>query len=328
MIKGKKQIELTYDSLLERTTEYDIYRYYIGHEFEIGSVMKAPYRKDDSPSFFIGSRGQFLHHTDLGRPMIKGNCVQYVMQTCNLNYNDALRAIDRDLGLGISSGETYIKKAYIDQIPKIIEPRETLIQVRVKKFDLTELAYWNQFHLDLADLKAENVFSVKELTINKVKQPIKSTELVFGYLYDDKWKIYWPLNAKESRWRTNVPLERMDGISELAGCNTALIVKSKKDKMVAKKFVTPCVAATQNESTGAISKQNIEFLQKNVNQTYIIFDSDKAGVENSIYYNQFGFEYWNVPQKYAPEGIKDLAELVHKHGPDRLVEEITKKIKL
>jgi len=315
MITGKKRETLDYETILQKTNEYSIYRYYIGREFEIGSVVCAPYRKDTNPSLFIGSMGGFLHHTDLGRPHIKGNCVQFVMQIHGLSYNEALLAIDRDMKLGIiNKAEETSRVTYKDAPKTIIAPQETLIQVRIRPFDPTELAYWKQFHLDKADLKRENVYAIKELAI--------------GYLYEDKWKLYWPLNDKKNKWRTNVPLDYMDGIMDLGGCDTALIVKSKKDKMVAKKFVTPCVAAVQNESTAAINKENIEFLQKNVKKTYVIFDNDKAGVENSIYYNQFGFDYWNIPQHYRTEGIKDLAELVHKHGPDRLVEEIKKKIKL
>ena len=330
MITGKKRETLDYETILQKTNEYSIYRYYIGREFEIGSVVCAPYRKDTNPSLFIGSMGGFLHHTDLGRPHIKGNCVQFVMQIHGLTYNEALLAIDRDMKLGIINKTEGVNKVVYQDVPKvIIAPQETLIQVRIKPFTKEELAYWNQFHLDKTDLKAENVYSIKELAINRVKQPIKSNELVFGYLYVDKWKIYRPLNKEKlGKWISNVPLDYMDGVKDLGGCDTALVVKSKKDKMVAKRFVTPCVAAVQNESTGAINKENIKFLQDNVKKTYVIFDNDKAGVENSIYYNQFGFDYWNIPQHYRTENIKDLAELVHKHGPDRLVEEIKKKIKL
>lgn len=327
MIKGRVKENLTLDNILKRVTEYDIYRHYIGKDFQLGTCVHSPMREDKNPSFFIGSRGGFIHHTDLARKDITGNCVQLVQQMYMLNFDEALAKIDQDLGLGIRTGTKSVFTR-VWKVPQKPPKEETIIKVRSRRMDSSDLAYWAQFYLTEQDLREENVYAVKELVINNERIPLKPTELCFGYLLEDKWKIYWPNRVKGEKWRTNMPITMIDGLENLKGAKTGLIIKSKKDKMVAKKFLTKHVAAVQNESTSCISPQQIEWLQENVDDLYIIFDPDKTGVESCMYYNQFGFKYWNLPQSYMTEGVKDIAEFVAKYGPDKLREEVSKKIKL
>lgn len=329
IIEGPKKQELTYENVLSKISEYDVYRMYLRQDFQFGQAIRSPFRQDEHPSFMIGNKGGFIHHHDLTDKRYTGNCVQLVMQLYGLTYNEALVKINNDFGLGIAGGNskdyTKIVKGYTKPV---IKEQDLLIQIITRPFDTAELAYWNKFHLDISDLKKENVFAPKKILFNRTSYPLKKTDLVFCYLYDDKWKIYWPFRDKKDKWRTNIPLDRMDGIENLASCSTGLIVKSKKEKMIARKFLTPCVAGVQNESTASINPHNINYIQENVDNCYLIFDNDRTGVESSMYYNQYGFKYWNVPQSYRKDGIKDLGEFTEILGPDKMREEISKKIQL
>lgn len=330
LITGTTREELSADSILKRITEYDIYRRYIGKDFQLGNVIKSPFRREINPSLLMGNRGGFIHHKDLADGRYKGNCFQFVQQLYNVSYPEALQKIDEDFGLGISGYATkdYKKITGAYKQPDLTQ-KTNIIHVKSRKFDPTELAYWNQFHIDLQDLKDENVYAIKTLWYNRQKWPLRSTDLVFGYLYGDKWKIYWPLKERRLKWLpNNVPNDTMDGLENLLNCNVGLITKSKKDKIVAKKFLSPHTAHCQNESNAAISPENVKYIQGNVKFPYVIFDNDKAGVEACIYYNQFGFNYWNVPQEYRAQDIKDLAEFVQHYGPEALRVEVMKKIKL
>lgn len=329
LIQGKLREELTAETILKKITEYDIYRMYLGRDFQLGTTIKSPFRKETNPSFFMGNKGGFIHHKDLADKRWSGNCFHFVQQMFNLSYGEALQRIDHDFGLGIAGIEKDWKSTVTkyEQPPKI--ERSSLIQVVQRPFDPTELAYWKQFHIDLKDLKEENIYAIKKLYYNKTQWALKKTDLVFGYLYGDRWKIYWPLKNKKDKWMpNNVPNDTMDGLENLQGCDIGIITKSKKDKIVSKKFLTSCSAHCQNESNAAINDENIQYIQKNVKQAYVIFDNDKPGVEACMYYNQFGFKYWNVPQKYRTEGIKDLAEFVQHYGPEALRAEVGKRIRL
>jgi hypothetical protein len=243
--------------------------------------------------------------------------------------DDVLRMIDRDFGLGFLPGtstEKYkeIQKEY--KQPEDLGKRYSLIQVVTRKFTNEELAYWNQYYQSLDDLRANNVYSIKQLFLNRKKFPLKETDLRFGYFYDGHWKIYRPFGDKKSKWvPNNVPITTMDGKEDIANCSVAFINKSKKDYMVMKK-VFPCCCAVQNEGVACFSDENVEYLKANSDRQILSFDADDVGVKNSQMITKlFDFEYANVPRKYLSEGIKDWADLAKEHGLRAIISYLNEK---
>ena len=330
MIQGRKKVKLTPDSILDKITEYDIYKMYMPHQnWKINVVTYSPFRNEKNPSFIIGYRGGALRFVDFGDSSKKGGCFNFVMMLFNVSLNDALLMIDRDFDLGIVSGSS--TKNYERIVSDYVQPtatskREYFIQVKTRKFTNEELAYWNGYYQDIDDLRANNVYSIDAVYLNKQKFPIKDTELRFGYLYEGHWKIYRPFADKKNKWMpNNVPITMMDGLDDITDCDVAFINKSKKDYMVMKK-VFPCCCAVQNEGMGCFSEENVEFIKENSERQILSFDSDETGVKNSqLITDKFGFEYCNVPRIYLDEGIKDWADLARIHGLKTIEKYLTQK---
>lgn len=330
MIKGRKRLQLTTDSILEKISEYDIYKMYMPHQnWKINVVTYSPFRNEKHPSFIIGYRGGALRFIDFGDSSKKGGCFDFVMMLFNTSLYDALMMIDRDFDLGIINGsktKTYerIVSNYVQ--PPVAFKREVFIQVKTRKFTHEELSYWNAYYQDIDDLRANNVYSIDTVYLNKKKFPIKDTELRFGYLYEGHWKIYRPYADKRSKWMpNNVPITMMDGLDDIVDCDVAFINKSKKDYMVMKK-VFPCCCAVQNEGIGCFSEENVEYIKENSERQILSFDSDETGVKNSqLITDKFGFEYCNVPKIYLAEGIKDWADLARVHGLKTIEKYLTQK---
>jgi hypothetical protein len=330
MIRGRKRTELTTDSILNKISEYDIYKFYMPHSWKVNVVTHSPFRNEKNPSFIIGYRGGSLRFIDFGDSSKKGGCFDFVMMLFNISsLYDALMMIDRDFDLGIINGsktKTYerIVSNYVQ--PPVASKREVFIQVKTRKFTHEELAYWNAYYQDIDDLRANNVYSIDTVYLNKKKFPIKDTELRFGYLYEGHWKIYRPFGDKKSKWMpNNVPITMMDGLDDIVDCDVAFINKSKKDYMVMKK-VFPCCCAVQNEGIGCFSEENVEYIKENSERQILSFDSDETGVKNSqLITDKFGFEYCNVPKIYLAEGIKDWADLARVHGLKAIEKYLTQK---
>jgi len=330
MIKGRKRINLTPDAILDKISEYDIYKMYMPHQnWKINVVTYSPFRNEKNPSFIIGYRGGALRFCDFGDSSRKGGCFNFVMMLFNVSLNDALLMIDRDFDLGIVSGSS--TKNYERIISDYAQPtatskREFFIQVKTRKFTHEELAYWNGYYQDIDDLRANNVYSIDTVFLNKQKFPIKDTELRFGYLYEGHWKIYRPFADKKNKWMpNNVPITMMDGLQDIKDCDVAFINKSKKDYMVMKK-VFPCCCAVQNEGLGCFSEENVEYIKENSDVQILSFDSDETGVKNSqLITEKFGFEYCNVPRIYLEEGIKDWADLARIHGLKTIEKYLTQR---
>ena len=320
MIQGDIKVRLTPQAILQKISEYDVFRFYMPDKsWKINQATLSPFRQESNPSFVIGNKRGFLSFIDFGDTSKRGDCFTFVKMLFNLStIDDVLRMIDKDFGLGFLPGTSTdrykaIQKEY--KQPEDLGKRYSLIQVVTRRFTQEELEYWNQYYQSLDDLRANNVYSIKKLYLNRKMFPLKETDLRFGYLYDGHWKIYRPFGDKKSKWvPNNVPITAMDGRDDITNCSVAFINKSKKDYMVMKK-VFPCCCAVQNEGVACFSDGNVEYLKANSDRQILSFDADEVGVKNSQMITKlFDFEYANVPRKYLSEGIKDWADLAKEHG--------------
>lgn len=321
MIKGiPKKPPVTREAILNKITEYDIFSYYMPNKnWKINKPTYSPFRNEHNPSFVIGTKYGHLTYIDFADTSKKGDCFTFVQQLYNLtSLGEVYALIDKNFGLGLGTDINIGKYKRIvaqnDSPKELPEKKYSIIQVIAKPFTSRELAYWNQYHQDIQDLKDCNVYSIKTVYLNKRKIPLPG-DLIFGYLYEDRWKIYRPLNPRETKWYpNNVPITAMDGKENIKDCHTALINKSKKDYMVMRK-IFPSSCAVQNEGIACFSEENVRYIKDNSKFQVLSFDSDETGVKNSqAITKQFGFSYINVPKKYLIEGIKDWADLSKVYG--------------
>lgn len=319
MIEGEKRVDLTVETIMKYITDYDIFRYYMKSRFVLNQPTFSPFRYEQNPSFLIGNKYGFLYFIDFADASHKGDCFDFVMQLFNINLNEALLMIDRDFGLGLVSnnniGEYKRIKADYKQPEEESYKVYSIIQASTRKFTKEELSYWNDYYQDIDDLRRNNIHSIDKVYLNKKLFPLKETELRFGYLYDNKWKIYRPFASKRDKWRpNNVPITTMEGLDNLDSNKPAFINKAKKDMMVMKK-VYPYTCAVQNESVACFSEKNVKFLKENSSKQILSFDSDVPGVKNSQQITQiYNFDYCNVPREYLKYGIKDWALLAKEFG--------------
>lgn len=332
MISGVRK-NLTIEMILSKISEYDIFKFYMPNSnWSLGVVTHSPFRTEKTPSFIISNRdGGSLRYIDFGDTSKKGDCFNFVRDLYNVpTFSEVLNKIDKDFNLGLTSGKlnTEYKKIIKDwKQPEIVVKNYTFIQVKTRKFTNEELSYWNDYYQDIDDLKANNIFSISEVYLNKKRFTLNNNELRFGYLYNGYWKIYKPF-AKNKRFKwvpNNVPITEMDGRDDIINCDVTLITKSKKDYMVMKKIYPNC-CAVQNEGIGCFSEDNVNFIKENSNKQILSFDSDETGVKNSkLITEKFGFEYCNVPRNYLEQDIKDWADLAKIHGLKTIEKYLTQK---
>jgi len=313
MIQGKRAQDLNINNILNKVTEYDIFRYYMkqaNRSFTLNKATISPFRNEKNPSFIIGNKHGYLYYIDFADCRKRGDCFDFVRELYHISLNKALEMIDNDFSLGIrNKGDTSV----LAKIQKEYKQPEEAIAKR-------------NVHIDISDLREENVYSISKLYLNRKPFPLKRDELRFGYLYGTHWKIYRPFSGKKNKWMpNNVPATVLDGVKNLSKEKIAFINKSKKDMMVTKKLY-PYSCSVQNENIGCFSKENVEILKNNSSKQILSFDSDAPGVSNSIQITKlFNFDYCNVPRKYLRENIKDWADLAKSYGLDVIKEHLTEK---
>ena len=311
-IQGKRKIELTMETILNKVNPLEVFYYYIpDKQWKLNEAMCSPLREDKHPSFIVGNRYGNILFKDFSVENHKGDIFNFVKIMFNLStLDEVLRKIDTDLGLGISGEET---KAYekVKKETKHLEitKRNTLLQVVTRKFLKNELDYWESYHQDVEDLKANNIYSIKKVFLNKKLYHIGDEELRFGYFYPKGgwWKIYVPYADKKRKWLGNTPLQTSWGTENLNKDHNSLILKSLKDYMVCKK-IYPYVCGIQNESLAAFSEEFVETVKNNSKVVYYGGDSDIPGKQASYAITgAFGFKHINPPDNLLPD-IKDMAD--------------------
>jgi len=86
--------QITPEEIFKRTTEYDIYSYYMPFKFKIGSIMSSPFREDKHPSFgiFKDKRSSALLFKDQATN-VSGDCIKFVRLLFQLTFKQALEQI-------------------------------------------------------------------------------------------------------------------------------------------------------------------------------------------------------------------------------------------
>jgi hypothetical protein len=332
MIIGKKKEKsiLPSEAILKLISSYDIFKYYLaGRDWKVNQKTNSPFRKDEHPSFIIGSKGGELHFLDFADTQYRGNCFKFVQMLFHIEvFADVYRKIDNDFGLGIFTKE--ITKDYKQIISQYVQPESleksySLIQAITRKFRKEELEYWERYYQTINDLKANNIYSIKCLFLNRQKFCLPDEELRFGYLYEGGfWKLYRPFNNKKSKWVSNVPLATAYGLNNLNKEHNTLICKSLKDYLVCRK-VYDNVCHIQNESLAAFSHETIEYIKENSREVFYAGDSDRAGKEASYAITRaFGYKHINPVDRLLPE-IKDWADWARVEGLDAIKNHFIKK---
>lgn len=332
MIQGKKKLTLTSECILSKITSYDIMRWYMPNkDWVLNRATLSPFRQEEHESFLIGNRHGEVTFIDFGDATKRGDCFTFVKLLYNLpTLDDTLRKIDNDFGLGILSntGDVGKYRAIVANYkqPEEMGKRYSIIQCVTRKFTNEELRYWNDYYQSLDDLRANHIYSIKELYVNKQKYPLKDGDLRFGYLYEGGyWKIYRPFEDKKRKWICNVPITTTYGLESLNSDKNALICKSLKDMLVCKK-VYEHTCHVQNESLAAFSDHTINYIKEHSKEAFYGGDSDKPGKEASYAITRaFDFKHINPPDELLKSCCKDFADWAKSKGLEDVRKHFIKK---
>ena len=306
--------DITFEDILAKTSEYDVYKYYIGKDFYINRIMSSPFREDKHPSFGIykNKQGSLVFKDQATGD--SGNCITLIMLIFNIKYHDALKKIWFDFNLN---------RLNISPLGKQIskqKPQDNVILVQRKNWCETDEQYWSQYSITKEDLKEYNVFPIQCFWINDSIQSFKYTKdcPMYAYSIFNKFKIYRPYADKSEKWRTNAGTYDIQGYEQLPDkCDPIIITKSLKDIIVLNKLGYTAIAPNSENHT--IPEVIINKLRKDKGTTKftIFYDNDEAGDKASTKLcNKYNFkEIWLDSVK-----AKDISDFVKLYGLNKAKE--------
>lgn len=301
---------LTAENILSIVPEEEIYKYYLGFDFEIGRCYNSVLRKDSTPSLnFYYNRAGKLCYKDFGHS--QGNVFEFVKNLYDCTYFEAIERVNYDFKLNLGKNVTEVasdRPIYNIDVKK--KTRATLIQVAKKEFSEFDIKYWNSYGISLDTLKLFNVIAVKYVWLNKKLRFIYTeSDPIYAFLFGDKIKVYRPFSTL--KWLNNATSEILQGLDLLPEKGERLIItKSMKDVMLFFEYKMPSIAP-QGESM-EFSFDEIEKLKKRFDKIIVIYDNDEPGVRFSTKLTStLGLNYWNIPKHYIE---KDPTDFYHKYG--------------
>ena len=329
------QISLTADDILQKISEYDIFKFYCKNFIDIDKSFCSDLRIDNNPGcrIYLNSNNQ-LKYKDFASGD-NYNCWNYVMNKFNCTYYEALNIISNDFNL--SSIKTNIEprliltndefKTKIASIPK----EKSTITIVEQPWGITDYNYWNQFGITFDILDEYNVFSAKYVYLNKGNRRLtfeyKKSNPCYAYRFTGEgrysYKIYFPNHPdKKYKWLfSGGSSSDIEGYDQLPlNGNILILTKSLKDCMCYR--VLGYSAISLQGEGNKLEQSLVDKLLKRFDKIIINYDCDSRGIlETNKLVEQYKFNCFYIDKH------KDLSDYIKNEGLDRAKILIDGKIK-
>jgi len=311
--------ELTYEQVLLRISEYDIFTKYCESFKQPGKKFHSEFREDKNPSCVISDIG--------GRPLYKDfgtgesfRAIGYVMAKFNLTYSQALEKINEDFSLGlIHSFPEYSKRVINPSVylngngsGSIKYRNTTVIQIKSREFNKDDYDYWyGNYRIPINTLKLFGVKPITHFWINGKMYRADKLAYSYEYYWDEdifRRKIYQP--KSEYKWFSNGgDVVQGEGVLPKSG-DLLIVTKSLKDVMCLYELGYVAIA-TVSETTWLPEKYMHKQMQR-FKRLLIFWDNDTTGLENAKKFsNMYSIPYIALP--IALE-LKDISDCIKGMG--------------
>lgn len=294
---------ITREEILQKTTEYDIFRYYTGYQFQVGEIFSSPFRKDRNPSFGVyrGRKGSLMFK-DLSTGE-SGDCFKLAGMILNLRGFELNKQVYIDLNKGRLRTTDYGLKTL-----EMGEKEYTVISVKRRNFTTNDDAYWGSFKvIDRDRLKKFNASPIEQYWINGELRPRHYTndDPIYAYKIYNNFQIYSPLAERKYKFRTNCKEHDLIGYEQLPKNGELLIItKSGKDVFVLDGLGYNAIAPIGEHKP--IPQIIIDDIKSRFKRVVILYDNDEAGINGANKIAEAtGFDTIFIPDHLRYKDISD-----------------------
>jgi len=313
MIQSRRSGELLdKETILDKVSEYQIFKYYCTHFEEPDKKFRSDLREDKTPTVSISMLGGRLRYKDFGCPEHSFDCFGYIAYKYNTDFYGTLIHIDNVFGLGLSAG-VRLRRTVRKVDPKIQEKKRSEIQVRTRELDWRDDNYWKQFGIDRKILRIFNVQPITHYWINE--QRFSCDSISYRYRFDCGYKIYRPLE-KDFKWSSNVGSQCLQGYGQLPERGKVVFITSSlKDVMCLASIGYPSFAL-QSEMLMP-EEETISQTQTRFEEVIVLYDNDFDNLRNPgqtmavKICEKYGLKNLVIPSHYKS---KDISDLVRDYG--------------
>ena len=315
---------LTIENILEKISEYDIFKAYCPYFQDIDKKFIATLNRNKSeklPSANITYYRSKLWYKDFGSPNKAIDCFSYIQTKYKVSFIRALGIINLDFNLGLQ-GETLPRPSlnYIGLPDVMFDKKEkvsTIIRPKFRQWLQRDKKYWEvDYSISKPTLEYYNVKPVQWYLLND--KFIQGEKLTYSYFVDQEdkvkyYKIYSPLSLT-SKWITNCKAHHYQGYNQLPmSGNLLIITKALKDVMVLYRMGYSSIAPSSESAL--IDDDFMRLLHRRFEKIILLFDNDEGGLRGAsrLTYHH-GINSIIIPYEYHSKDISDTIKL---HGFDK-----------
>ena len=306
---GRDTISL--EDVLDKTTEANILSYYLGIN-KIPILICSPLRHEKHPSFGIYSTdGVKCFYKDFSTKDC-GTTFSLLGKMWNLPYTKVLRKIYNDL-INFNGGVS-VKGTPLKGVKSISTLNSnSILQCKTREWRDYDIEYWKQYGVSLAWLKYADVYPISHKIIIKNNQKYILNADKYAYVFVENKegnttiKIYQPYNKDGYKWASKHDGSVISLYTKIPKTGDKLcICASLKDALCLWSNIGIPSIALQGEGY-CMSNTAIEDLKSRFKNIYILFDNDKAGIEDAKSLSETtGFTNIELPHFYGGKDVSDL----------------------
>ena len=331
--QGLKTVDL--ETILNSVRELDILSYYLGIS-NVPCIIKSPLRLDRHPSFGIYSRdGKRIYYHDFATKD-RGSIFQLLMKLWNVDYNEMLQQIDKDLPkIPSCKNNISITKTTLNNNSSKTYNKDTNLECKVRPWKNYDFEYWEQYGISEKWLKFGDIYPISHLILTKNGNKFSIPAEKYAYAYVERkdgnisLKIYQPYSTN-FKWSNKHDGSVWDLWTKLPEKGEHLIItSSRKDALCI--WENTGIPAISLQAESYLPKQHVvQQLKDRFKYIYVLYDNDFQSDENhgrilgEMMANEFNLIQIEIPIKYKS---KDASDLCKNYGRQQVKEVIFQLIK-
>ena len=300
------------DTILEKITEFDIFKYYCSVFRELNKKFCSELREDKKPSASVVTYNGNLLYKDFGHPEHTFNCFGYVQFKYGVTFTEALIQISNDFNLKLVSSNGVVRS----KVPTLygnqhVDKKVTIIKIKSRNWNFSDARFWKPFGISK---KILTIFAVKPISYYWINENrFKAKTPTYAFRFNNKFKIYAPYETN-NKWFSNTNKNIVQGYDQLPDKGNVLYITSSLKDVMCLHAMQLRGIALQSEMQ-LPSKLQMQLLQGRFKKIVIFYDNDTPGQSMAA---KICSEY-NLDNLYIPNdwGAKDVSDAVALHGFDK-----------
>ena len=301
--------------ILDKIRDIDIFSYYCPKFKKLGVKFCSDLREDNTPSVSIVNWQGKLLYKDFGHPEHTFDCFSYVMHKFSCSFYDALRLIDYDFNLNLSSYKDTIGFSMGRMASRTSMKQESkklvIIKKKSREWMKKDAEFWSQY---LISKKTLTIFDVSPISYYWINANRFSCDLSYAYRIGNKYKIYSPY--EDIKWISNTTKKHIQGYSQLPKEGSLCVITSSLKDVMCLYEIGISAIALQSEMQMP-EESLIQELQGRFDEVVVFYDNDFANpnnpgqaMANKIIEKYFPMSNIVIPSKF---GTKDLSDYIAKY---------------